>query len=209
MIYAVVGTDTEKREKAYILLKKEGEITDHVYSEHVSALEAFISASNIFGEKIIVNCVQVMELASSRDEMVRLLPDMKESANIFIIDEPFADQNRVTRLTKYAEKVFDAREEKKKEVDVFVLCNLFAKRDKKSAWVEWMRIRDETSIESVHGALWWKFQLVWSDVKSGKNSMFSIEECERIGGVLLRSSIKAHRGECDFKTELEKLILSI
>lgn len=209
MIYTIVGTDTQKREKAYEILKKEGVISDHLYSEQIGNLEAFISASNIFGEKIIVNLIQTMEVASSRDEVVRLLPFMKESDNLFIIDEPFADANRVARLTKYAEKVYDAREAKKERVDVFTLCNLVAKRDKKAAWIEWMRIRDEDSPEAIHGALWWKFQILWGDVKEGRSSKFTLLECEKIGGMLVRAPILAHRGVADLKVELEKVVLSL
>jgi hypothetical protein len=209
MIYAIVGTETTKREKAHEILSKEGVVSAHIYSEHVATLEPLISASSLFGEKIITHLIQVMDIASSRDELVRLLPEMKESINIFIIDEPFADANRVNRLTKYAEKVFDAREEKKERVDVFTLCTLFAKRDKKESWVEWMRIRDLDSPEVIQGALWWKFQIIWSDTKLGKPSKFTLGECEAIGGELLRSSILAHRGEGDLKTELEKIILSL
>lgn len=209
MIYAIVGTDTLRREKAYEILVSCGTVSAHVYSEQVATLEPLIAASSLFGDKVVVNLIQVMDLASSREEVVRLLPDMKESLNIFIIDEPFADANRVSRLTKYAEKVFDAREEKKKEVDVFTLCNLFARRDKKGVWIEWMKIRDIGSPEAIQGALWWKFQSVWSDTRSGAPSKFSLSECEDIGGKLLRSSIKAHRGEGDLKVELEKIILSL
>jgi hypothetical protein len=209
MIYAIVGTDTLKREKAYEILSKEGVVSDHVYSEQIARLEAFISASHLFGDKIIINLIQTMELASARDEVVRLLPEMKDSKNIFIIDEPFADANRVTRLTKYAEKIYDAREEKKKDVDVFTLCTLFSRRDKKAAWVEWMRIRDVASPEAVQGALWWKFQTIWSDIKNGESSNFTLSECEDIGGKLMRSPIIAHRGEGDLKVELEKILLHL
>lgn len=209
MIYAIVGTETNKREKAHALLAREGVATSHLYSEHIATLEPLLSASSLFGEKIITHLIQVMDMASSRDELVRLLPEMKESINIFIIDEPFADANRVSRLTKYSEKVFDAREEKKERVDVFTLCALFAKRDKKEAWVEWMRIRDLDSPEAIHGALWWKFQMVWSDTKLGKPSKFTLSECENIGTKLLRAPIMAHRGEGDLKIELEKIILSL
>lgn len=209
MIYAIVGTDTQKREKAYEILKKEGIISDHLYSEQIGSLEAFVSASNIFGEKIIVNLIQTMEVASSREEVVRLLPYMQESSNIFIIDEPFADANRVARLTKYAEKVYDGREAKKERMDVFTLCNLVARRDKKAAWIEWMRIRDEDSAEAIHGALWWKFQIVWNDVKEGRSSKFTVKECEEIGGMLVRASILAHRRVTDLKVEIEKIILGL
>ncbi len=209
MIYAIVGTDTIKREKAYEAVTSLGDVSAHIYSEQIATLEPLILATSLFGEKVVVNLIQTMDVASSRDEVVRLLPNMKESVNIFIIDEPFADANRVIRLTKYAEKVYDAREEKKKDVDVFTLCNLFARRDKKGVWVEWMRIRDLDSPEAIHGALWWKFQTVWNDVRAGKPAKFTISECEDIGEKLMSASIEAHRGNTDLKVELEKIILSL
>ena len=209
MIYAIVGTDTIKRGKAYEALAGHGTVTAHIYSEQIATLEPLISASSLFGEKVIVNLIQAMDLASSREEVVRLLPSMKESANIFIIDEPFADANRVTRLTKHAEKVYDAREEKERDVDVFTLCNLFARRDKKGVWVEWMKVRDLDSPEAFQGALWWKMKTVWEDTLSGKPTKFSREECEVFGEKILKSSIKAHRGEADLKVELEKVLLGV
>ena len=209
MIYSIVGTDTVKREKAYEGLKKIGNISAHIYSEQIGGLEALIEASNLFGDKIIVNLIQVMDVAFSRDEIIRLLPKMKDSKNVFVIDEPFADANRVKRLEKYSEKIFDAREEKIKDIDVFTLCNLFAKRDKKGLWIEWMNVKDKESGEAIHGALWWKFSTLWQDVRSGKPSKFTLQECEEIGGRLVRSSILAHRGEKDLKVELEAILLSI
>lgn len=209
MIYSIVGTDTNKREKAYEALSSLGNVSAHIYSEQVATLEPLMGASNLFGDKVIANLIQVMELASSREEVVRLLPYMKESSNIFIIDEPFADANRVARLTKYSEKVYDAREAKEKDVDVFTFCNLFARRDKKGVWIEWMRIRDLDSPEAIQGALWWKFQGIWNDVKLGKPSKFTLNECEEIGAKLVRAPILAHRGQADLKVELEKIVLSL
>lgn len=209
MIYAIVGTDTNKREKAYEVLAKVGVVSSYIYSEQINTLEALTEASSLFGDKVVVNLIQTMDIASSRDEVIRLLPTMKESKNVFIIDEPFADANRFKRLEKYADKIFDAREEKKKDVDVFTLCNLFARRDKKGAWIEWMRMRDLDSPEAIQGALWWKWTMVWQDVRAGKPSKFSLQECEDIGGKLVRSNIEAHRGEKDLKVALEEIILSL
>ena len=208
MIYAIVGTETKGREKAYHELSKLGEISTHVYSEQIETLEPLISATTLFGEKVIVNIIQAMEVASAKDEIVRLLPDMKDSTNIFIIDELLADANRVKQLTKYAEKVFDNRE-KKEDVDVFTLCNLVARRDKKGAWIEWMRIRDLDSPEAIQGALWWKWKLLCQDTLDGKPSKFTKEECESIGGTLLKAPILAHAGKADLKDELEKIVLSL
>ncbi len=209
MIYAVVGGDAKKREIAFSELAKKGESKNHIYGEQIDQLEPIINAVSLFGDTVVVTLVQTMDNASSKEEVTRLLQDMKESSNIFIIDEPFADANRVSRLTKYAEKVYDAREEKVKDVDVFTLCNYFAKRDKKNAWLEWMKLRDSGSKEAVAGALWWKFQIVWQDAKAGKVTKFTQEECEKIGGDLVKASIRAHRGELDLGLELERIILSL
>jgi hypothetical protein len=209
MIYTIVGTNVEKRDKAHKELTSLGKVIAHVYSEQVGTLESYVEASSLFGERVVVNLIQSMDVASSRDEVVRLLEEMKHSKNMFIIDEPFADANRVSKLTKYSEKVFDAREPKKQDVDVFTLTNLFAKRDKKALWVEWMRVRDLDSPEALQGVLWWKFVTIWSDVRNGRPTKFTLSECETLGAKLVRAPILAHRGERDLKVELEEIILSV
>jgi hypothetical protein len=209
MIYTIVGTDVVRREKTYQELEKVGAISTHIYNEQIGGLEALIEASSLFGEKVVVNVLQVMDDVKARDVLIELLPSMKESSNIFIIDEPFADANRVTRLTKYSAKVFDARLPKEKDVDVFTLCTLFAKRDKKALWVEWMRVRNLDSPEAIQGALWWKFTTIWSDVRNGRPSKFTQTECEEIGRRLVRAPILAHRGEADLRVEIERILLSV
>lgn len=209
MIYTLVGTDTKKREKALADIAILGTPVAHIYGEQVSALEPLIDAGSLFGERVVVHLVQTLEKAEARERVYDLLPSMKDSQNIFMLDEPFADANRVKKIEKFSEKLFDAREEKKEEMGPFALCNAFARRDKKSAWVEWMRLRDATEAEAVQGALWWKFQTVWSDTKSGKPTKFTLQECERLGKEIFVSSILAHRGEKDLKVELERIVLSV
>lgn len=209
MIYTLVGTDTKKREKALAGIATLGHPSAHIYSEQISALEPLISAGSLFGDPVVVHLVQTLEKAEAREYVYGLLPSMKESQNVFVLDEPFADANRIKKIEKVSEKFFDAREEKKEEMSPFTLCNAFAKRDKKSAWVEWMRLRDKTEAEAVQGALWWKFQTIWSDTKSGRPTKFTLQECERIGKEILTSSILAHRGEMDLKVELERIVLSL
>lgn len=150
-----------------------------------------------------------MDTAKGKDELVRLLPKMKESSTIFIVDEPFGDANRVTRLSKVSEKLYDARSEKKKDTSVFGLCMSFARRDKKTTWGDWMKIREKESPEAIQGALWWKWRDVWQDTLSGKKTAYSLEECERIGGDLVKASILAHRGKKDLGIEIERILLSI
>lgn len=198
-----------QREKAAEVLLKFGDPSAQIYSEQIVALQPLISGSSLFGGKIIVNLIQTLDVASSRDIVFDLLPQMKDSETIFIIDEPFADANRTKKLEKYSEKVFDAREEKAEGVDVFRLCTLFAKRDKKEVWLEWMRIRDLESPEAISGLLWWKMKTIWEDVLNGRPAKFSKEECEVFAGKIVRASMDAHRGEKDLKVELESIMLSV
>jgi hypothetical protein len=208
MIYTIVGTDSKVREKSLAEIAKIGELAAHIYSEQISSLVPLIEAGSMFGDKVIVYLIQTLEKAETREYVYELLASMEASANTFIIDEPFADANRTKKLEKFSKKLYDAREEKKSGPDPFALCNAFARRDKKAVWVEWMRLR-EVEPEAVQGALWWKFQTVWADVKSGRPGKFTASECEDLGGRLLRSSILAHRGERDLRVELESIILSI
>lgn len=209
MIYTLIGTDGKKREKALAEIAKFGVPNAHIYGEQISALQPLIEAGSLFGDKVIAHLVQVLEKAETREHVYDLLPAMKESENIFFIDEPFADANRMKKLEKFSEKLFDAREEKAREATPFALSDAFARRDKKSVWVEWMKLRDVETPEAIQGALWWRFQTVWSDARSGKPGKYTLLECEEVGGKILRSSIEAHRGEKDLKVELEAILLSI
>lgn len=170
----------------------------------------YVDATSLFGERTIISCVQFGDKAESKEVLVSLLPLLAESENIFIIDEPFADANLVTRLTKVSKKLYNAKEEKAKDASVFALCDSFAKRDKKTAWVDLMTLKEKgESEEAIQGALWWKFQVLWKGVLEGKRSAFTQNECEVIGRDIMRASILAHRGERDLMVELERIILSL
>lgn len=209
MIYSIIGTHNILREKGNKEIRSLGDAICHIYSEQVGELEALIDATSLFGDPVVVICIQLGEVATSYEELKRLLEPMSTSLNIFIIDEPFADVHLVKRLQKVSKKVFDAREEKQKDTSVFALCDSFIARDKKQAWVDFMRLKKADNGEAIAGALWWKFQIEWAKVKEGRVSLFKEEDCERIGGELLRSTILAHRGEKDLFVELEKIILTL
>lgn len=209
MIYAIVGTDKDIRQKAVDEIAELGVPSMHVYSEHAQTLPSFLDAGSLFGESVIVHVIQTMEKAETREFVYDLLPRMQASSNTFVIDEPFADVHRTKRLAKHAKKLYDAREEKEEAVSPFGLCNAVARKDKKAAWVEWMNIREVVEPEAVQGALWWKVSMLWSDTLAGKPTRFSLRECELLGARVMRSSILAHRGERDLRVELESIILSI
>lgn len=209
MIYSIVGTHSGLREKGNKELQALGEVMHHIYSEHVGELEALLNATSLFGGPVIAACFQLGEVASSKEELKRLLEPMSTSPTIFIIDEPFADVHLFNRLQKVSTKLFDAREEKIKDTSVFAFCDAFIARNKKQAWVDFLELKKNGNAEAIQGALWWKFNMEWSKVKEGRRSLFTPDECERIGGEIVRSSILAHRGERDLMLELERIVLSI
>ena len=209
MIYAVVGTQKEIREKANLELARLGPVTRYIYSEQVSDLKSLIDGVSLFGDTIVITCFQLGDSASSKEVLVDNLKDMASSGTIFIVDEPFGDVHMFNRLSKVAKKIYDAREEKIKDVSVFALCNAFTSRDKKEAWTRFLDVKTRESGEAIAGALWWKFEGLWQGVVLGRKSAFTEDECKRIGGDLVRASILAHRGERDLLLELERIILSI
>ena len=207
MIYSIVGTHKEVREKGLRELATLGAVTQYIYSEHSSFLESHIDAASLFGEVVVISCVQLGDNAPSKEILVSLLDKMKVSKNIFIIDEPFADIHLTNKLRKVSGKLFDAKEEKIKDTSVFTLCDSFARRDKKQAWIDFMVMKEKSEGEAIIGALWWKFQLIWSGVRGGRKSNFTLSECETIGRSIIQSSILAHRGEKDLMIEIERIIL--
>lgn len=209
MIYTIAGTNKEIREKAHKEFLSLGTPSRLIYGEQVGELEALINAGSLFGETIVITLIQLGDTASSKEVLVELLPSMEASSNIFIIDEPFADVHLINKLTKVSKKIFNGKEEKIKDTSVFALCDAFAKRDKKQAWSDFIELREKGEAEAIQGALWWKFQSVWGAVREGKRAAFTLLECERIGGDIVRASIAAHRGEKDLMIELERIILSI
>lgn len=210
MIYTIVGTNKEKREKATEKLSKLGVPTASIYSEHIAALRPLVEATSLFGEKIIAHVIQTMEVASSREELVKLMPEMEKSENTFIIDEPFADANKVKKLEKYSKQLFDCREEGPGEASPFPMCNAFGRRDKKQAFIEWMKIKDVSEpVEMIHGALWWKMKTIWEDTLAGKPTKFTKEECEYFAGKIMRATMDSYRGKGNLKDRLEEIILEV
>lgn len=213
MIFTIIGTDIKKRNKAFVEVLKGKDISSHIYSNTIYMIEPLIGAQDIFGGEVIVVMEQTMDKARGDEEnnkeiVKKLLPNIAGSRNIFIIDEPFADANMVKSLDKYSEKLFDCSEEKIKERNAFALCDALERRDRKTAFVEWMKIKD-LSAEMTHGAIWWKVRSMWEIGLSGVSINYSKEEIELMGKKLIDMSHEAHRGEGDLKVEIEKLILGI
>lgn len=209
MLYLIIGTNTKIRESARKELAQLGGITRRLYQEDIHAIKPLLDVSSLFGDTTIVECVQMLDHPAAKEHIYELLEDIERTETIFIIDEPFADAHKVNKLAKFSKKIFDAREEKPKDGEVFTLADYFIKRDKKNAWMTWRLLKEKHEGESIQGAIWWKFAQVWQATLTGKKTAFTKEECEKIGGMLVRSVLLAHSGKADLNEELEKIILSL
>jgi DNA polymerase III delta subunit len=208
MLYSFVGTNAIVRAKGREELKSFGEAHHVLYQEHKDELRQYIDAMSLFGGIQIVHVISFGDQAQSRAILVELLPEMAQASTLFIVDEPFADQTLVKLLTTHSKKLFNAKETEKKEMKVFDLCDAFAKKDKKNAWLIFMSLKEEgESAEAIAGALFWKVKTLWQGALSGKKTSFTKEEFEEIGKALVVAPIEAHRGMTPLYDALEMVIL--
>jgi len=208
MIYSIIGTNIQIRKKAFEEVLQGRSPSAYVRSNNVWELDAFIDAGDLFGGEVIVLIEQVGADAEGRDALKKILKNLEESKNLFIIDEPFVETNFAKTLDKHSKKLFNAKEEKTKGKDPFGITSAIMKRDKKEAWLAWMEVRD-LDAEPVQGALWWRVRTLWEGVKEGKVSAYTEEELAQMGLTLVTMSHRAHRGEVDLREEIEKFVLSI
>lgn len=241
MFYIIFGTNYKKRElarqKIKSLLNKEKIDFDtllevpQITSDNYTLLPSYFSGASLFGEKILIHMSNLLTKEETREYVYKNLKVMSDSANVFLLDEPFALAASFQKVERDLEKLevkghaFDASEEKEiKDVEPFYLCELIEKRDKKGAWQEWKKIYEEwgdTEAMAVHGALWWKWKSIWSAFLEGdkrnyfkyrlasKDIKYTKDELENFGKEISFMAMRANNGESNLMRDIEKFILKI
>ena len=191
MLIFRVGTDIEKRKKTD---KDIPHSTDTLSGENIAGIPQFL-ADDIFGGKIVVR-IENWQLAEYRDVLYKYLDDIKESKNIFIIDESDILAATATKISKYASKFLDCRVDKvDHSKEAFKLGDYIISKDKKNAWLLLMRLKGlNVPAEEVQGALAWKAKSARS-----KNMFFN----------MLIARHKAHNSEGIMYDDMEKFILGM
>ena len=242
MLYIIYGTNfknrEEAREKIKSLLKKKNINFDEllsvprISSENYTLLPNYFGGASLFGERVLVNIDGLLTKEETREFVYKNINEMVDSDNVFIMDEPFAlpasfqkMQREMTKLD-LAANVFDASEAKEvKDVDPFYLCELVEKRDRKAAWQEFKKIYldwGDIEAQAIHGALWWKWKMMWSAHLDGdrsnyfklyrlssKDIKYTKKELEVFGRELALLAMKANNGEGNLMRNIEKFILKI
>lgn len=220
MLYIIYGDNIERRKKAKkeIGLRvndlgiKENSVADLIINLETENKEQkiaeLISAQNLWGDSQIITLDKILEDKEIKEIIYENLEEIKNSDNKFIIEETKINAAVLTKISKYASKVFDCTvgelvnnrgNNRVPEKSPFKLCDYIAAGDKKNAWIELMKLY-ETDIESepLHGAIWWKLKM-GNAVSGPSPSAFTF----------VMISLRAHNGECDFRNEMERWVLSI
>lgn len=189
MLIIKIGADRSKKVK----------VEDYKYNEMVNLKGDDISGipqyltSDIFGNKYRINIIDWND-EERRKILYNFLPEIKDSDNIFVIDEEDILDATFKKLSSHASHVYDYREVKLKE-NPFNLAELIVRKKKREAWIEYMRLLDKNeAIESIIGVINWKLNQVRNVEGSYKMLKFIADD---------------HDSKGDAKKELEKFILNL
>lgn len=196
MLVILIGDNAKKRQ----------EVKDK-NSKYLGHVNLFLKGEDIFGLKqyfgqdIFVDILKVKledwNKEDLRSFLYKYLEEIRDSKNIFIIDEYDILDSTLKKISNFAEKVFDIREVAEKD-SAFYLADLILKKDKRGAWLEYVRLKKVGEpIESIIGAINYKLRFA-RDV-----------DREKVFGGNLLSLAKDHDSLGDAEIDLEKLILGL
>lgn len=216
MLIIKIGTELKKREEAnkYIrdnfsdinnLEKKDINKNQEYFTKNILSKDDLASIPqyfevDIFGDKSIIY-LENWNNEDYRDYVYKYLEEIRDSQNIFIIDEVDILDASFNKIAKYAYKdtIFDAREDKIKE-SAFYFADLFLMRKKGEAWTEFLRlIKVGEPIESIAGALIYKIKVSRIESKIKTELIYKI----------MSTIALDHDGKLNAELEFEKLILSL
>jgi len=231
MLYFIFGTEIKKRALAREKIWKEigGSffLAKKIDKTNFQELPGFLQQESLFGEKLVIELEDLLTLETARNYLYGYLEAIRESKNIFILDEPFALSAHGQKVLNLAgeKNSFEATEKKVVlDLEPARLCNFLEERKKKEAWLEWKKIYAEWENEEeqfLQAALWYRWKTIWSAKLEKRNTTwdfrekksraikYSLEELEKFGKEISLMAMKSNNGELDLMREIERLILKI
>lgn len=206
MIYLLVGTDIEKRNKYINDLINKKEVI-HLWPRDISLEQLFLfeGNNNLFGENPVIICHNIIE-----DGGVNLnkpnLEKLSGSDKIFIFIERSLSKTDEKVYLKYTTiEYFEDKKVQAKHIDNFAIASAFERRDKINTWIIYRdTISRGESPEAISGILFWKIKnMILVGTKH-----FTKEELKRQSSDLISLYHRAHLGEIDFVIGLEQFILN-
>jgi hypothetical protein len=211
MIIGVYGKDVTIRANAISYINKLGKTDAYVYGKQNGGeeLKKYAESASLFGETLVVRAENVLVEIEGNEEREALLSFCQTSPHTIIFDE-LEEMSEIKKLLeKHSDHFFDGTSEKKKSAFPSALCNALERRDKKSAWVEYLRLKDEGEPEMLHGAILWQMKKLWEDCLGGKVTPYTCEELAEKNKALVVMVHEAHRGGRDLKEGMERWVLTL
>jgi DNA polymerase III delta subunit len=239
MLYVFHGSEIDiSRTKAHSLLnslrtKKPDAAFIRVEADewNTEMVKSHLESQGLFSNKYIVFLDRVTEKAEARDGLLELLPDMKESPNIFIVLEGAVKAELKKAFDKHAEKIVESEKaaaskfQAKKEFNVFALADAVGSRDVFKSWSIYREAVDNgLEAESILGTLFWQVKSMalargaTSADETGLNpfvfskskkyaSNFSEQELQKLLTDLIVVYHDGHRGMFNVELRIERLLL--
>ncbi|MDO8591253.1 MAG: hypothetical protein Q7R65_04760 [bacterium] len=238
MLFFLHGTDTDKaREKAHEMLaslhkkKPEAELfrLDADNWDEIR-LDELVGAQGLFERKFIVFVNRLFDNKEAKEVLLKKLPAIAESENVFIFLDGKVDKATLVEITEVAEKVqlFEKTEAKKPQsFNIFSLADAFGERDRKALWVIYQKaVRNDASPEELSGILFWQIKnlmLARESASASEASLnpfvfgkskrysrnFSLDELAVLALELVTLYHSSHRGQVDFEAGIERFVLKV
>jgi hypothetical protein len=211
MIIGVYGKDASIRKNALVYIHGLGKVDALIYGSQNGSeeLRKHAESSSLFGEVLVIRAENVLAEIEDNEERETILSFCQTSPHTIIFDELEEILEIKKLLEKHSDHFFDGTSEKKKSAFPSALCNALKRRDKKNAWVEYLRLKDEGEAEMLHGAILWQMRKLWEESISGSSMPYTCEELARKNKDLVVLVHEAHRGNCDLREGMEKWVLGL
>lgn len=210
MLFLFFGTDREtaREELNKALAKGAKKIRTVRISDanSVPDLEEALRGAGMFGEKRTVVLDSVFANEEMREVVLRALPHMKSSEEIFYVLDGKLDADTRKRIEKYAEKSEKFETKKEKEGgEIFSLAYALKRGDKKALWVGYQRaLLNDAAPEAIHGILFWGAKDMYMKTKGVEQT-----RAAKLVAELAELPHEARRSGFEFGYALEKYILTV
>ena len=217
MFYLIFGSDKDKVNKKadnlfYGLLKKKPDATAIVLSvEDVSEdkMSELLGGQGLFSQKTVVLLKRIFSVKENIKWFSKMIQDMKESTNVFILTEWILNKNDLERLRKEAEKTeeFNLKESegKKDQPIVFSMADALERKDKKNLWRLYLKaLKEGVATENILGTLFWKVKTM----RLQKSRNYSEEEIKNLSSKIVDIYHEGRTEGKEIEILLEKFILS-
>ena len=231
------GVLSKTKEAVSLFRSKEPEATLVVFEDdrfdEAGFLELVSGGQGLFMPRCAVLFKRVFDNPEAKEAILSRIDDMKKAEHIFIFSEKKLDASTTALFKKVGATMSECPGKEKnmpeKSFVLFAPADAFGKRDKKKAWAIFHEEMAKGSApESLHGMLFWQIKnmllasehseeecacagmkpFVFGKAKTAAKN-FSNEELRSLSAAVVLLYHRAHEGDGDLETAIEKFILSI